>query len=346
MLYITTRNRFDASTTPKSMRSDRGADGGLYLPFRMPQLNADELEALAAVSFGSCVAQILNLFFSCKLTGWDVEFCVGRYPAKVRSIKQNILAAELWYNTRNCYAQLENALSEKIRQERGEEQTTSWLRIAIRIAVLFGVYGEMRRGGLVHAGDRFDVSLATTDFSGVMAVWYARQMGLPVETIICGCNENSAVWELLHLGEVRTDLNVVKTATPEADIALPAELERLICGALGQNEAVRYSGICASGGIYAPPVGTLDTLRKGMFAAVISRERLEALIPNVFTTTGYILGPYSALAYGGLLDYRTKHRQNRTALLIADRNPVCDAEYTASAIHLPVSELKEKLSVI
>lgn len=346
MLYITTRNQYDASTTPKSLLSDRGTDGGLYLPFRMPVFSQEELSLFRDKNYGQSIAEILNLFFSSGLTGWDVEFCVGRYPAKVKDIKHRIFAAELWHNAENCYTRLENALSEKIRQTRGEKETTSWLRIAIRIAVLFAVYGEMLRTGALGSDDCFDVSLPTGDFSAAMAVWYGRQMGLPVANIICGCNENSAVWELLHLGEVRTDLNTVKTVTQDADIALPAELERLVCGALGQEEAKRYCGICATGGIYAPKPGTVEKLRSGMFAAVISAERLEALIPNTFATTGYILGPYAALAYGGLLDYRTKHRESRPALLLVDKNPICDAQYTASAMNLQVSELKEKLGVI
>ena len=346
MLYITTRDKYDASTTPKSLRGDRGPDGGLYLPFRMPAFTADELESLVSGTFGQTVANVLNLFFSCRLNGWDVEFSIGRYPAKVKDVKQRVFAAELWHNSQNRYSRLENALSEKVREAICGDCTTSWLRIAIRISVLFGVYGEMLRSGAVGCGNAFDVTVPTGDFSCAMAVWYARQMGLPVANIICGCNENGALWELLHLGEVRTDVAVISTTTPEADIAIPVELERLICATLGQEETRRFCGICAQRGIYAPGHCLLETLRSGMFAAVISRERLSGLIPNVFTTTGYILGPYAALAYGGLLDYRTKNRENRPALLIVDRNPICDSEFTASAMGLTVSQLKEKLGVI
>lgn len=346
MLYITTRDKYDASTTPKSLQGDRGADGGLYLPFRMPAFNEGELKDLVTGTFGQTVANILNLFFSCGLSGWDVEFCIGRYPVKVTDIKQRIYAVELWNNSQNSYSRLENALSEKVREAVSGTATTSWLRIAVRIAVLFGAYGELLRAGFVAFGATFDVSVPTGDFSCAMAVWYSCQMGLPVQNIICGCNENGMVWELLHHGEIRTDAVAVKTTTPDADVAVPAELERLICGTLGQNEARRYASVCAEGASYAPRPGMLDDLRKGMFAAVISNERLAALLPNVAATTGYILGPYTALAYGGLLDYRTKHRESRPALLIADRNPICDAEYTAAAMGITVSQLKEKLGII
>ena len=346
MLYVTTRDQYNASTTPKSLLSDRGSDGGLYIPFRMPEFTEAELEGFVSGTFGQTVAKVLNLFFSCRLNGWDVEFCIGRYPVKVSDLKQRIFAAELWHNSQNCYSRLENALSEKVREAVCGDATTSWLRIAIRISVLLGVYGEMLHTGAVASGNSFDVSVPTGDFSCAIAAWYARQMGLPIANVICGCNENGAVWELLHHGEVRTDVAAVKSTTPDADIAIPAELERLICATLGQEETRRFCDICADGAIYAPERGMLDRLRSGMFAAVISNERLAALIPNVYATTGYILGPYAALGYGGLLDYRTKHRESRPALLIVDKNPVCNSEYTANAMGLTVPELKEKLGII
>ena len=93
-----------------------------------------------------------------------------------------------------------------------------------------------------------------------MAVWYARQMGLPVANIICGCYQNSSVWELLHLGEAHTD-------------ELPEELERLVFGTLGIEEVKRY---CGQTGTYRLLTADLERLRKGLFAAVVSQERVDA----------------------------------------------------------------------
>ncbi len=341
MLYITTRDKYNASTVAKSLKSDRGVDGGLYIPFQLPSLSGAELAELTELNFGQCVSRILNLFFGRNLSGWDVEFSIGRYPTKVRDIRSNILVAELWHNEENTYERLEAALIRKLLLPGGEEISTSWVRIAVRISVLFALYGQMRRSSSLGEKEAFDVCMPTEDFSCAMAVWYARQMGLPVTNIICGCNENGGVWELLHQGQVRTDMPVVNTAVKRCDIALPEELERLICATLGQEEAWRYANVCSRIGIYFPTPVTLEVLRKGVYAAVISGERLQALIPNIHSTTGYLMGPYAAMAYGGLLDYRTRYRENRPALLIADRSPVCDAEFTAAAMHLAPSQLKE-----
>lgn len=345
MLYLTTRDKFDTHTAYRALHEDRAPNGGYYLPFRMPVYTAEQLAALKKKNFGQTVAEVLEHFFSCGLSGWDVEFAIGRYPAKLTALSQRIWAGELWHNQEGNYAHLERALSERICEDIAGKPIPSWLKIGVRIAVLFALYGEMLRAGAVEPEKTFDVALPTGDFSGAMAVWYARQMGLPVENIICGCNDNSSVWDLLHIGELRTDAAVVTTVTPDADIAVPAELERLICGTLGADEVLRYCEICGRGGIYAPRPGMLDTLRKGMYGAVVSSDRLEALIPSVYRTSGYILDPYTGLAYGGLQDYRAKTGTHRMALLLSDRSPVCDKAFVCRVTGFSEKELKSKLGV-
>lgn len=344
MLYVTTREKHNAYTVARAIEADRGPDGGFYLPFRMPQYTQEELAELKEKSFAQCVAEVLNQFFSCGLSSWDVEFAVGRYPVKLSVLQQRISVAELWNNQKMAYSGLERTLSERICPQTGN--LTSWVRIAVRIAVLVGIYAQMLRTGALEAGALFDVALPTGDFSAAMALWYCRHMGLPVGNIICGCNENSGVWDLLHLGQVRTDVNAVVTTTPEADFPLPEETERLICATLGVEEAVKFSKIREKTGSYTLLPAMLEHLRKGMFAAVVSQSRLEAVIPSVYRTAGYLMSPYTALAYGGLSDYRAKTGESRTALILADKNPMSDAEMVASAMNMTQQELKEILGII
>lgn len=344
MLYLTTRSKFDTYTGYRALREDRAPNGGLYLPFRMPSLTEQEIVDLKNGSFGQNMAQMLNLLFGCKLTDRDVEFVIGRYPAKLTAMSQRIWVGELWHNHHNHFDRLERSICTRICEDIRGKQIPDWMKIGTRIAALFSVYGEMLRTKSMEQGKTFDVALPTADFHWVMAAWYARQMCLPVENIICGCNENSAVWELLHIGEFRTDAALVETSTPDADMVIPAALERLICATLGPEETVRYCGICEAGGVYAPPAGKLEALRKGMYGAVVSSARLQNLIPSVYRTGGYIMGPYTALAYGGLQDYRAKTGTNRVALLIADRSPVCDSKMVSAAMGITEKELKDRLN--
>lgn len=340
MLYLTTRDKFDTFTVPHVLRSSRANNGGYFLPFRLPTYTPEDLTDLQEIGFGQCVAKVLNSFFSCGITGWDVEFAIGRYPVKVKGINQRVWVGELWHNQENDYANLERVLGDRLGCT-GE--IPSWVKIAIRIAALLSTYAQMLKEGAVTAVQSFDVALPTGDFTAVMAAWYARKMGVPITNIVCGCNENSAVWELLHLGELRTDVQVVNTALSAANIAVPEELERLIHGTLGVEEVLRYREMVLSGGVFSPRPGMLDVLRAGFFAAVVSESRLEALIPSVYRTSGYVMGPYTALAYGALQDYRAKTGESRDVLILVDKSPVRDSAFVSRAMNISRQELEELL---
>ena len=331
MLYVTTRNKHDAYTAHRTLLADRAPDGGLYLPFRMVTLDRQQVLALADKSFGQCVAETLNRFFACQLTGWDVEFCIGRYPIKTMDISHRIVVAQTWHNQAWDYAWAERALAQKLCADMVCQQPSAWMRIAIRVAFLTGIFSELIRQGIADPDHPMDVAVPAGDFSIPMSVWYARHMGLPVANIICGCEDDSAAWDLLHLGTVKIDGN------------MPAHLEQLVCETLGHGEARRYSEVCCNGGVYSLLPVDAEKLRGGMFAAVISKDRICSVISSVNRTSGYILGPKAALGYGGLLDFRAMTGENRPALLMAERSPVCDGDLVAGVMGITTAELKERM---
>ena len=115
------------------MREDRAPNGGFYLPFRMPAYTQDDLSQMKSKSFGQNVAEVMEGFFACGLSSWDVEFAIGRYPVKLTALGQRIWAGELWHNQENSYSHLERALCDRICPELFGKPIPSWLRIAVRI---------------------------------------------------------------------------------------------------------------------------------------------------------------------------------------------------------------------
>ena len=84
----------------------------------------------------------------------------------------------------------------------------------------------------------------------------------------------------------------------------------------------------------------LQQLRQGLRINVVSSSRVETAIPNVYKTHNYVMSPASALAYSGLLDYRTKTGITRTAIVLCDQNPLCSASVVAGTMDIPVEELQ------
>ena len=342
MLYVTTRSKDDAFTAARSMNLDRGQDGGLFIPFHLPVFSRQEITALTDKSFGQNVADILNLFFSTKLGGWDVDMAIGRLPVRHRSMNYRIIVSELWHNASRRFSWVVESLAAKIHPD-GQiiGAPSNWVQIAVRIAVLFGVFGELQKIGEIRADSPVDIAVPTGDFALPMAAWYGRKMGLPIGTIICGCNENRALWELLHRGQMDTGALAVDTNTPEDDYAIPLDLERLICEACGQEEACNFVWSCTEGGTYAPSETACSAIRSGLFAAVVSQHRVMNIIPSVYRTNQYVLDPYSVLAYGALADYRAQKGMSNLTLILCERNPAAYSETISRSIGL--SEIRKWL---
>ena len=208
-----------------------------FLPFHLPVFSQDDLIQQYKGSFNDRVARVLNILFSKQLTGYDIDLALGKRSVRMQQLNQRLFTAECWHNPQWDYSGMEKQLLYLICDEKDSEPAISdWAEIGIRMAVLFGIVGEMVVNGLASQEKPVDLAMLSGNFSAPMAAWYAKKMGLPIGNIICGCNVNGGIWDLLHKGEFSTTATCVKTCTPEADIAIPRNLERLICGTLGYEE--------------------------------------------------------------------------------------------------------------
>lgn len=343
MLYATTGSKIDTFTPQRAIRENRAPEGGLFVPLRLPWYSAEQIAALAQRPPGENLARVLNEFFPGKLTGKDVEFLLGKDFFRINLLSHRIAAAELWRNPDGSFDRIVRLLTERLSAEPGLVRPGEWMYVAVRIGLLFALFGELERLGLADPETPVDVALGTGHFIAPMAAWYARKMGLPIGTVVCGCNENGGVWDLLRRGQMRTDLARVRTITPAWDIPLPGSLERLIYETLGREEAVRYRETCQARGLYQITPEQQERLSDGIFASVVSGKRLADVMPNVFRTNGYILCPYSALVYSALLDFRASPGKNGLALMLCEQSPLQREDGICQALGISREELREKL---
>lgn len=317
MLYVTTRGNVSPQTAYHALREATGEDGGLYVPMQLPKFSAEDL---GGMTFGQTVAEVLNRFFSTQLTGWDVDFAIGRYPIRLLPMSHRIFVTEIWHNPELSFHMTCRELTALISGDAAEE-AGSWGKIAITIAFLFGIYGELIRSGSAAPDSPVDISVACGDFSLPMAALYAKRMGLPVANVVVCCNENCAPWDLVCKGELKTVTPALKTALPACDHALPPELERLLhlCG--GTDAVGQYRLRAEQGGVYFPDDDTALALRTALCVSVISSQRVPSSQSHLHASTGREFGLYDTLAWNGLMDHRARAGEVRPGLVIAEESP-------------------------
>lgn len=344
MLYVTTRSVEEAYTASKPLAESRGPDGGFFVPIKSPFFDRREIRALGEKSFSQNVADILNLLFQTQLDSWAVEFGIGRHPVRLVSVSGRAIIAETWHNPSWRFERLARSVEKTIRQsDQISPVPSDWLMIASRIAVLFGIFGELMGRGEVSADAPMDIAVPVGNFAAPMAAWYARSWGLPIGNILCCCNENPGCWNFIHKGEIRCDAPVQDTTTPDCDRAVPEDLERLISAVLGYRETRRFLYSVTEGGLYNLEEHQHQRLREGLYASVVGRQRLEWAILNLYKTDGLISDPYTALAYSGLMDYRAGTGETRKALILSEESPLHSLVYLARCMGLALEELKKRL---
>ena len=328
MLYVSTRNPKETHTARMALTQVRAADGGFYVP---AACGKELAQGMAGRRFGDNVARVLNYLFDTGISEHDVRLAAGRNPVRLQALANRILMGECWHNLEEDYACLVGNLARLICRDALTDRG-SWAAVGVGISVIFGIFGELMGKGLASENQKVDISLVSGDFSLAMAAWYARSWGAPVGNIVCSCNENSAVWNLITHGAFRTDGISFTTLTPEADVCIPDSLERLIFECGGDREVQRYVESTRKGETYYPDEVLLSRLRNGMYVSVVNTPRMMGIIPNAYTTHDYVLSPYSALAYGGLLDYRAVSGESRRSLILAEKSPVTDKETVSQAL--------------
>lgn len=323
MLYLTTRNRNDSYTVNHALSESRSPDGGFYVPKGLPKLEKAQVEALAKNGFSQNAANVINLLFQTKLDSWAIEFAIGRYPVKLVTLGSRETVAETWHNPAWRFERLARGIEKAIRQsDKVCPEPTDWVMIASRMAVLFGIFGEMLGNGTVKTDVPIDVAVPSGDFAAPMAVWYAREMGLPIANIIVCCNENGGVWNLLHKGEIRTDTVVVSTDTLLCDRHAPSGLEYLISASLGIGAVESFLQTCEKGGTWYLEPNQQQMLRRGIETCVVSKTKMESTILNLYKTNHYVCDPYTALCYSAVGEYRSKTGQSRPVLIWSEESPI------------------------
>lgn len=308
MLYVSTRSPHDTFTAHRALLEDRTPDGGLYVPFLLPSYSKDDIAQFQRRSFGENVALILNAFFTTKLTGWDVEFCCGRYPVKTFDLPHRLIVAEAWHNTVATYRFMEQALYARLCGNNTRPVVSSWGKIAIGIAMMFAVYGSVESA---QCAGRIDLAMDGDDLSLLIAACYARKMGLPLERIICGAVNSSFLWDLIHRGE----LSISSSAGAFAGI------EHLIYLTLGADTASEVVAARLDRKSYVIHDEQFGAFNDGLFVAVVSHDRTHSVIGNFHRSHGYVLDHSAAVSYAALQDYRANAGESRPTLVLSLSRP-------------------------
>ncbi len=224
----------------------------------------------------------------------------------------------------------DNALKEELK-ERGfvfsSANSINIGRLAPQIVYYFYAYAQMVNAGKINIGDEINFTVPTGNFGNILAGYYAKNMGLPVKTLVCASNDNKVLYDFFKNGSYDINRDFIVTVSPSMDILISSNLERLLYHASASEEktAELMKGL-SNGGKYDFKV---DCGFVGEYATV--EETFEG-IKSVFAESDYVMDTHTAVAYSAYRKYLAQTGDSTPNVIVSTASPYKFAKDVLKAI--------------
>ncbi len=101
-------------------------------------------------------------------------------------------------------------------------------RLIPQIVYYFYAYLRLLKSGEISENQKINIVVPTGNFGNILAAYYGKKMGLPVNKLICASNENNVLYDFINTGIYDKRRDFKKTISPSMDILVSSNLERLL----------------------------------------------------------------------------------------------------------------------
>ena len=145
----------------------------------------------------------------------------------------------------------------------------NWGRLVPQIVYYFSAYVDAVSAGKIQFGDKVNFVVPTGNFGDILAGYYAKLMGLPVERLLCASNSNKVLTDFINSGTYDKRREFFKTISPSMDILVSSNLERLLYNVTDQNASLvaGYMKRLNTEGVYQIDNDVLKRVQREFFGA-------------------------------------------------------------------------------
>ncbi len=167
----------------------------------------------------------------------------------------------------------------------------NWARLLPQVVYYF--YSAFKVGA---PQKKITFSVPTGNFGNIFAGWIAKQMGLPVNKLICGSNQNDILTRFFETG-IMERKNVIPSYSPSMDIQVSSNFERLLFELLNRDTDKLNKFMCQFEKNNKYDVGnlTLKKMEDLFFSYKVTDEEILSEIKYTFKKSNYLIDPHTAV---------------------------------------------------
>lgn len=203
----------------------------------------------------------------------------------------------------------------------GAVNSINWARIAAQIVYYIAAY---LKTPLAHRKVPAVFAIPTGNFGNILAAEYARQMGLPISSLILASNENDILPTFFRTGVYRRG-EARSTYSPAMDIQVSSNFERYLFMMLkGDANSVQelMDNFTSTGTLSIDDMIRTPWLAQyPLYAKACSDDATVKTICKVFQTHQRLLDPHSATAWWALDQHLPQLDPDHSKIVVATAHP-------------------------
>ena len=170
-------------------------------------------------------------------------------------------------------------------------------RLVPQVVYYVYAYAKLLENGEIENGEKINVTVPTGNFGNILAAYFAKQMGVPIDKLICASNDNKVLYDFFKTGVYDKNRPFILTSSPSMDILISSNLERLIYLSTGcdAEETKKRMEELSKDGKYS----VTDEMRARMadFVGGYADQAANAAeIKRLYDETGYMIDTHTGVA--------------------------------------------------
>ena len=207
-------------------------------------------------------------------------------------------------------------------------------RLAPQIVYYFKSYADLVNAEEITYGDKVNFVVPTGNFGNILAGYFAKLLGLPIDTLVCASNANNVLTDFINTGVYNRKREFFKTISPSMDILVSSNLERLLYLLSGCEDSVvaDYMKQLNEIGSYTVNDTIKNKIAKEFWADSCDDEGTGETISNVYTKYGYLCDTHTAVAWNVAEKFQKATGNNNPTIVLSTASPFKFATSAITAI--------------
>lgn len=231
----------------------------------------------------------------------------------------------------------DNAVKEKLLENNmqfSSANSINWGRLAPQIVYYVSAYCDMLERGYDYLKDGFNIVVPTGNFGNILAAYYAKKMGVPVNKLICASNANNVLTDFINTGKYDRNRKFFTTISPSMDILISSNLERMLFELSGNDDkaVAKMQSDLSESGIFTVSEEIKAKMNDLFYGGCCDDEATLETIKELFAEYGYLCDTHTAVAMKVYKQYVTETGDDRPTVIASTASPYKFANSVLSAV--------------